>query len=61
MPTAIHCRKADRNAREPGRYEARALEASTVIRNDFSWQIAAEKCISILNDRYGLFEFSVEL
>ena len=42
-------------------YEARALEASTVIRNDFSWQIAAEKCINILNDRYGLFEFSVEL
>ena len=42
-------------------YEARSLEASSVIRKDFSWQKAAEKCVDILNAHYGLLEFNVKL
>lgn len=42
-------------------YETMALEASEVIRRDFSWQRAAERCVEVLAARYGLFEISLDL
>ena len=42
-------------------YEKMALEASEVIRRDFSWQRAAERCIEVLAARYGLFEINLDL
>ena len=42
-------------------YETMALEASEVIRRDFSWQRAAERCVEVLAARYGLFEINLDL
>ena len=42
-------------------YRAKALEASALIRKDFSWQRAAEKCIDIIATRFGLFEISLDI
>lgn len=42
-------------------YRRMALEASDVIRRDFSWRRAAERCVDVLAARYGLFEISLDL
>ena len=42
-------------------YKARALDAASMMRRDFSWQRAAERCINLLRSRYGLFEISLDI
>ena len=42
-------------------YRARALDAASMMRRDFSWQRAAERCIDLLESRYGLFEISLDI
>ena len=42
-------------------YNTKALEASAIIRRDFTWQRAAEKGVGIILERFGLFDITIEI
>ena len=42
-------------------YRADALEASAMIRSQFSWQRAAEHCVAALQSRLGVFQLTVHV